>query len=90
MRDMSMEKILATKLPRFNNMTVRKFFETCLVRMWEDGESFGGKYTIGDSDWQHVIIYALAGVNRSEEDVSDEDFDQYHKMVLAALRYMCK
>jgi hypothetical protein len=75
MRDMSMEKVLSTRVG--GGESLRQLLESTLTQLVVDGESFSGK------DWYHENIWPTFG----QLGYSDEDAE---RLVLAAVRYMCK
>lgn len=39
--------------------TIKGYLKALLVKIWEEGESFGGKRPFGNSGWEHEIYTAL-------------------------------
>jgi hypothetical protein len=88
LKDLSMEKVLSTKLTRYATgeaQTVKEFFTNSLLDLWEREEGFSGKRPCGNSGWKSEILSAVAG----KENLTEEEEQHYYKLVKAAIRYMC-
>lgn len=46
-----------------DEMTIKEFLKTCLIKLWQEGEGFSGKRPLGNSGWYYDVIYALARNN---------------------------
>ena len=91
MINLSMQKVLNTKMIQPNSAkasTVKEYLRKLLLAVWEKGEVFDGKRAFGNSDWQKEIIYSLANIEDVDDDLDDALYAEYHKTVIAAIRYL--
>lgn len=58
-KEINYDEILNLRVEDYD-LTIAEFFESCMMALWMEGESFSGKRPFGNSGWEYDIINALA------------------------------
>ena len=72
--------------------TIRDYLKALLFKLWEKGESFGGKRPFGNSGWEYELYHALisggasfAGAIDEYGDVEVDNSDELDMLIFDAI-----
>lgn len=62
-----------------DDLTVRDYLHKLIWTLWNEGSAFSGKRPFGNSDWEHVLLSALARGGFIEATMDDEGWVETFK-----------
>jgi hypothetical protein len=77
------ERILNLKIPFIKEneeITIREFFERCLISLWWNADAFKGLSPLGLYDWEYKIITVLIKEGLVEGSIDEEDIIDFDSM----------
>lgn len=71
--------------------TIKGYLKALLVKVWAEGECFGGKRPFGNSGWEYELYHALAAEGLISADLDDDgdvedcDTEAANQLILSAI-----